>query len=441
MNLIEDLEYRGFIHTMLGGTKEMLLSKPCKFYLGIDPTSPVTEGNVRYGIHIGHLSAIVAAKLLQKYGHQPYILLGKFTCCCGDPSGKTTERPLITMEQINTNCEVITEQLHSLLDFDSESPNKAVMVNNYDWFGKMNLLDFARNVTKYFSVNAMIQKESVQQRINREGCGISLLEFIYSPLQSYDFLHLYENMGVTIEIGGSDQWGNITSGVELIRKKLGKTDVGAFVFPLVTRADGTKFGKSADGLTVWLNPERTSPYEFFQFWLNQSDDDAKNLIKRFTLLEKDEIEALIAEHDKAPHLRVLQKALAKEVTVMVHGEEAYNKAIESANVIFGNGTSEDLKKMSARDIHDVFCGVPQFTAPKELLTKPEGVKLIDFCVENAKAFKSKGEMRKLIQNGGIFLNKERVTDVNSTVNTSNLIAEKYLILRQGKKNYSLIIAE
>lgn len=433
MNLIEELEYRGLIHTMLGGTQEMLLKEPTTFYVGTDPTGG--------SLHVGHLEAFVVSKLLQKYGHKPIVLLGKFSASLGDPSGRTTERQLLSIEQIDENCKSIAKQISRIIDFESDKPNKAVLVNNYDWFGNMSLFDFARDICKYITVNYMLSKDSVQQRINREGCGISLTEFLYAPIQSYDFLHLYQEYGCKLQIGGSDQWGNITSGIELIRKKIGKTDVGAFVFPLVTRADGTKFGKSAGGYNVWLDPECTSPYEFFQFWLNQSDDDAKNLIKRFTLLEKDEIEALIAEHDKAPHLRVLQKALAKEVTVMVHGEEAYNKAIESANVIFGNGTSEDLKKMSARDIHDVFCGVPQFTAPKELLTKPEGVKLIDFCVENAKAFKSKGEMRKLIQNGGIFLNKERVTDVNSTVNTSNLIAEKYLILRQGKKNYSLIIAE
>ena len=431
MNIIEELEYRGLIHTMLGGTKEMLLEKPITFYVGTDPTG--------CSLHVGHLEAFVVSKLLQKYGHTPIVLLGKFSASLGDPSGRTTERQLLTREQIDENCKKIAKQVSHIIDFESDAPNKAILVNNYDWFGNMSLYDFARDICKHITVNYMLSKDSVQQRISREGCGISLTEFLYAPIQSYDFLHLYNDKNCRMQIGGSDQWGNITSGIELIRKKLGKTDVGAFVFPLVTRADGTKFGKSAGGYNVWLDSELTSTYEFYQFWLKQSDDDAKNLIKRFTLLEKDDIERIIKEHDENPHLRILQKALAKEVTIMVHGEDAYNKAIESANVIFGNGTSEDLKKMSAKDIHDVFSGVPQYTISKDLISNND-IKFIDLCVEKANAFKSKGELRKLIQNGGIFLNKERVTDINSIVHIEDLIADKYLILRQGKKNYSLIIA-
>lgn len=433
MNLIEELEYRGLIHTILGGTKEMLLKEPTTFYLGTDGTGS--------SLHVGHYQAFVVAKLLQKYGHKPIILVGKFTASLGDPSGRTTERQLLSLEQIDENCKSLAKQISRIIDFDSDAPNKAILVNNYDWFGKMSLFDFARDICKHITVNYMLSKDSVQQRISREGCGISLTEFLYSPMQSYDFLHLYQNYGCKIQIGGSDQWGNITSGTELIRKKLGKTDVGAFVFPLVTRADGTKFGKSASGTNIWLDPNRTSPFEFYQFWFNQSDEDAKNLIKRFTLLEKDEIEDLIKQHEAQPSLRILQKALAKEVTIMVHGEEAYENAVNSTNAIFGNGTSDDLKKMSSKDIESVFNGVSKYNVNRETLTNNNGIKFIDLCVEKATAFKSKGELRKLIQNGGIFLNKEKVKDINLTVNESNLIADKYLILRQGKKTYSLIVVE
>ena len=430
MTLIEELKWRGLVSNMIGGISEQLEKESTTFYVGTDPTGK--------SLHVGHLLAFVVARLMQNHGHKPIILVGGATASLGDPSFKAEERKLLTREEIEANAENIKKQLSHIIDFDSENENKAIMVNNYDWMKDFTFLDFAREVGKLSTVNYMMAKESVKLRLEREGSGLSFTEFTYQLLQGYDFCYLRENYNCKIQLGGSDQWGNIMTGTEIIRKKMGsETDAFALVWPLATRADGKKFGKSEGGTNIWLDPTMTTPYQFYQFWLNQSDDDAERFIKMFTLLSKEEIEALIEEHKQAPHLRVLQKRLAKEVTIMVHSEEDYNVAVEASNVLFGGGSIDTIKKLDDNTILSVFEGVPTFEINKETLV--EGVKLTELSVERLPIFKSKGDLRKLIKGGGISINKEKISD-DIVVNTSNLINNKFLLVQQGKKNYNLVIA-
>ena len=430
MTLIEELKWRGLVSNMIGGISEQLEKESTTFYVGTDPTGK--------SLHVGHLLAFVVARLMQNHGHKPIILVGGATASLGDPSFKAEERKLLTREEIEANAENIKKQLSHIIDFDSENENKAIMVNNYDWMKDFTFLDFAREVGKLITVNYMMAKESVRSRFEREGCGLSFTEFTYQLLQGYDFCYLRENYNCKIQLGGSDQWGNIMTGTEIIRKKMGsETDAFALVWPLATRADGKKFGKSEGGTNIWLDPTMTTPYQFYQFWLNQSDDDAERFIKMFTLLQKEEIEALIEEHKQAPHLRMLQKRLAKEVTIMVHSEEDYNVAVEASNVLFGGGSIDTIKKLDDNTILSVFEGVPTFEINKETLV--EGVKLTELSVERLPIFKSKGDLRKLIKGGGISINKEKISD-DIVVNTSNLINDKFLLVQQGKKNYNLVIA-
>lgn len=430
MTLTEELKWRGLVSNMIGGTNEQLEKECTTFYVGTDPTGK--------SLHVGHLLAFVVARLLQQHGHKPIILVGGATASLGDPSFKAEERKLLTREEIDANAENIKKQLSHIIDFESEAENKAVMVNNYDWMKDFSFLDFAREVGKLITVNYMMAKESVKLRLEREGSGLSFTEFTYQLLQGYDFCHLYENYGCKMQIGGSDQWGNIMTGTEIVRKKLGsENETFAMVWPLATRADGKKFGKSEGGNNIWLDPTMTTPYQFYQFWLNQADDDAERFIKMFTLLSREEIESLIEEHKKAPHLRNLQKRLAKEVTCMVHSEDDYNTAVEASNILFGNATSDVLKKLDDNTIMSVFDGVPTFEVDKNILN--EGIKLTDLTVERINVFKSKGDLRKLIKGGGISINKEKIND-DLVVNITHLINDKFLLVQQGKKNYNLIIA-
>ena len=430
MNLIEELKWRGLVSNMIGGTSEQLEKESTTFYVGTDPTGK--------SLHVGHLLAFVVARLLQNHGHKPIVLIGGATASLGDPSFKAEERKLLSREEIESNAENIKKQLSHIIDFESDADNKAIMVNNYDWMRDFSFLDFTREIGKLITVNYMMSKESVKLRLEREGSGLSFTEFTYQLLQGYDNCYLRENYNSKLQIGGSDQWGNIMTGTEIIRKKLGAdVDTYALVWPLVTRADGKKFGKSEGGTNIWLDPTMTTPYEFFQFWLNQSDDDAKRFIKMFTLLPKEEIESLIEEHDKAPHLRLLQKRLAKEVTIMVHSEADYESAIKASSILFGDATNEVLRTIDETTLLSALSGVPTFNTTKD---NCENVKLTDLLVEKTNIFKSKGELRKLITNGGLSINKTKIT-ADCVVNKECLLNGKYLLVQQGKKKYSLIIAE
>ena len=424
-NFIEELEWRGMIHTIMPGAKEQLEKEMTTAYLGIDPTAD--------SLHIGHLVGVMILKHFQLCGHRPLALVGGATGMIGDPSGKSQERNLLDEETLRHNQEAIKKQLSKLLDFDSDAPNAARMVNNYDWMKDFSFLDFIRDIGKLITVNYMMAKDSVKKRFNGEGDGMSFTEFTYQLVQGYDFLHLYQEYGCRIQLGGSDQWGNITTGTELIRRKL-DGEAYAITCPLITKADGTKFGKTESG-NVWLDPRYTSPYKFYQFWLNVSDEDAKRYIKIFTLLDRETIEALIAEHDAAPHLRVLQKRLAQEITTMIHSEEEYRKAVEASSILFGGATSEALHGLDEQTLLQVFEGVPQFTVAAADL----GMTFLDLCAEKTQIFPSKGECRKTVQGGGVSLNKEKVTDPQRPVTGDDLIAGKYLLVQKGKKNYYLVI--
>ena len=429
MNLVEELKWRGLISNILSGTEEQLEKESTTFYVGTDPTGK--------SLHVGHLLAFVVARLLQQRGHKPIVLVGGATSALGDPSFKAAERPLLTMDEINANAENIKKQISHIIDFDSTEPNKAIMVNNIDWMKNFSFLDFTRDIGKLITINYMLSKESVRMRIEREGCGLSFTEFTYQILQGFDFCHLREKYNCKMQIGGSDQWGNITTGTEIIRKKLGAdADSYAMVWPLVTRADGTKFGKSEGGKNIWLDPTMTSPYEFYQFWLNQTDVDAVRFIKMFTLLSKDEIEALISQHEEAPHKRELQKRLAKELTIMVHSEDDYNTAVAASEVLFGDGTVDVLGKLDDATIGSIFDGVPQYVLDKDIFA--EGIKLTELGVEKTDMFKSKGELRKLISNGGVSVNKTKVTE-DVVLDSSNFIDGRFMLIQQGKKKYFLVI--
>ena len=430
MNFIEELQWRGMIHTIMPGTEEQLAKEMTSAYVGIDPTAD--------SLHIGHLVSVMMLKHFQRAGHKPIALVGGATGMIGDPSGKSAERNLLDEEALRHNQDCIQAQLAKFLDFTSNKPNAAEMVNNYDWMKGYTFLNFIRDIGKHITVNYMMAKESVKKRLSSESnVGMSFTEFSYQLLQGYDFLHLYEEKNCKLQMGGSDQWGNITTGTELIRRKTGG-EAFALVCPLITKADGGKFGKTESG-NVWLDRRYTSPYKFYQFWLNVSDTDAEKYIKIFTAIEKDEIDNLIAEHTVAPHLRVLQKRLAQEVTVMVHSEEDYQAAEEASNILFGNSTSQALKKLDEETLLAVFDGVPQFTISKELLAT--GVKAIDLLTETAAVFPSKGEMRKLVQSGGVSINKEKLENQDELLDSSKLLNHKYLLVQKGKKNYYLLTAE
>ncbi len=430
MNFVEELKWRGMVHTMMPGTEELLEKEMVTGYLGIDPTAD--------SLHIGHLCGVMILKHFQRCGHKPLALVGGATGMIGDPSGKSQERNLLDEATLRHNQECIKKQLSKFLDFESDAPNKAELVNNYDWMKDFTFLDFARTVGKHITVNYMMAKDSVQKRLNGEARdGLSFTEFTYQLLQGYDFLYLYEHKNCKIQMGGSDQWGNITTGAELIRRTNGG-EVFALTCPLITKADGGKFGKTESG-NIWLDRRYTSPYKFYQFWLNVSDADAERYIKIFTALSKEEIDGLVAEQNAAPHLRPLQKRLAKEVTVMVHSEEDYNAAVEASNILFGNATSDALRRLDEATLLDVFNGVPQFEVSRDAISA--GIKLLDLCTEKASVFPSKGEMRKLIQSGGVSLNKEKVTDIDMIINAEHLLDDKYLLVQKGKKNYFLLIVK
>ena len=418
------------ISDMMPGTEEQLQKELTSAYVGIDPTAD--------SLHIGHLVGVMMLKHFQRAGHRPIALIGGATGMIGDPSMKSAERNLLDEATLRHNQDCIKKQLAKFLDFDSDAPNAAKLVNNYDWMKDYSFLNFIRDIGKHITVNYMMAKDSVKKRLSRDSSvGMSFTEFSYQLLQGYDYMFLYEHEGCRLQMGGSDQWGNITTGTELIRRKLGG-EAFALTCPLITKADGGKFGKTESG-NVWLDRRYTSPYKFYQFWLNVSDVDAAKYIKIFTDLSQEEIAQLAAEQEAAPHLRPLQKRLAKEVTIMVHSEEDYNAAVEASNILFGNSTSESLKQLDEQTLLDVFSGVPQFEVSRDELVA--GVKLIDLCTENAAIFSSKGEMRKLIQSGGVSVNKEKVAEVEATVDASLLLDDKYLLIQRGKKNYYLLIAK
>lgn len=430
MNFVEDLTWRGMMHDIMPGTEEQLKKEQTSAYLGIDPTAD--------SLHIGHLVGVMVLKHFQLAGHKPIALIGGATGMIGDPSGKSEERNLLDEPTLRHNQECIKKQLAKFLDFETDAPNAAVLVNNYDWMKEISFLDFIRDIGKHITVNYMMAKDSVKKRLSSESKeGMSFTEFTYQLVQGYDFLWLYQNMNCKLQMGGSDQWGNITTGTELIRRKAGG-EAYALTVPLITKADGTKFGKTEQG-NIWLDPERTSPYHFYQFWLNTSDADAEKYIKIFTALNKETIETLVAEHQKAPHERLLQKKLAEEVTTMVHSSEDYEMAVEASQILFGKGTAGQLKKLDERTFLSVFEGVPQFT-----ISKPDienGINVIDLLAEKTSIFPSKGELRRTIKGNGLSINKEKVSDEELIINNEFLIGGKYLLTQKGKKNYSLIIVQ
>ncbi|MDR1202608.1 MAG: tyrosine--tRNA ligase [Tannerellaceae bacterium] len=430
MNFVEELRWRGMIHDAMPGTEEQLQKEMTSGYVGIDPTAD--------SLHIGHLVSVMILKHFQRAGHRPIALIGGATGMIGDPSMKSAERNLLDEETLRRNQEGIRKQLAKFLDFDSDAPNAAKLVNNYDWMKNYSFLDFIRDIGKHLTVNYMMAKDSVKKRLSAESSvGLSFTEFSYQLLQGYDYLHLYETEGCRIQMGGSDQWGNITTGTELIRRKAGG-EAFALVCPLITKADGTKFGKTESG-NVWLDRHYTSPYKFYQFWMNVSDEDAAKYIKIFTDLSKEEISVLEEEQATAPHLRPLQKRLAKEITIMVHSLEDYELAVEASNILFGTSTSETLKKLDEDTLLSVFEGVSQFEISKNELYG--GIKAIDLCTEKAAIFPSKGEMRKLVQSGGVSLNKEKLAESDTLIDSSYLLNDKYLLVQRGKKNYYLLIAK
>lgn len=433
MNFIEELTWRGMIHQMMPGTEELLNRETVTAYVGIDPTAD--------SLHIGHLCGVMMLRHFQRCGHKPLALIGGATGMIGDPSGKSQERNLLNEETLRHNVACIKAQLARFLDFESEAPNKAELVNNYDWMKDYTFLDFAREIGKCITVNYMMAKDSVKRRLNGEfQDGMSFTEFTYQLLQGYDFLHLYQTKNCKLQMGGSDQWGNITTGTELIRRKLGsENEAFALTCPLITKADGKKFGKTEKG-NIWLDRNRTSPYAFYQFWLNVADEDAERYIKIFTSLDRATIEDLIAQHRQDPGLRLLQKRLAEEVTVMVHSREDYEAAVEASSILFGKSTKESLAKLDEQTLLDVFAGVPQFTFDRALL-EGEGVKAVDLTVEHTQCFASKGEMRKLTQGGGVSINKEKLSAFDRAISTDDLLDNKYLLVQQGKKKYFLLIAK
>ena len=418
------------IANIMPGTEEQLNKEMTSAYVGIDPTAD--------SLHIGHLVSIMMLKHFQRAGHRPIALVGGATGMIGDPSMKSQERKLIDEETLRHNQEAIKAQLSHFLDFDSDAPNHAILVNNYDWMKEFSFLNFIRDIGKHITVNYMMAKDSVKKRLAANADhGMSFTEFSYQLLQGYDFLYLYEHEGCRLQMGGSDQWGNITTGTELIRRIAGG-EAFAITCPLITKADGGKFGKTESG-NVWLDPKRTSPYKFYQFWLNVSDADAAKYIKIFTDLTQEEIKALEEEQERDPGMRPLQKRLAKEITIMVHSEQDYEMAVEASQILFSNKAKDILHKIDEDTLLSVFEGVPQFEVSREALNA--GVPAIVLLTEDAAVFPSKGEMRKMVQGGGVSINKEKITDQNMVIDSSMLLNDKYLLAQRGKKNYFLLIAK
>ncbi len=422
-NFIEELRWRGMLQDIMPGTEDQLQKEVTSGYIGFDPTAD--------SLHVGSLVQIMILLHFQRAGHKPIALVGGATGMIGDPSGKKEERKLLTIEDIRYNEQCIKKQLERFLDFSAKD-NPAEMVNNNDWFQNINMIDFLRDTGKYLTVNYLLSKGFVKDRMANEQ-QLSFTEFNYILMQAYDFMWLYENKNCKLQLGGSDQWGNITAGNELIRKRL-RGQSFAVTCPLMVKADGTKFGKTEEG-NVWLDPKKTSPYKFYQFWLNASDEDASKYIRIFTLLSKAEIESLEKEHSQAPHLRALQKAIAKDITIRVHSEEDYNAAVEASEILFGKGTTETLSKLSENDLLSVFDGVPQVEIEKSKLSG--GYNIIEL-LDETKIFPSRGEARKMIQGGGVALNKSKIEDINLVVNTTHLLQNKYILIQKGKKNYFLL---
>ncbi len=430
MNFVEELKWRGMIHDMMPGTEEQLQKEMTTAYVGIDPTAD--------SLHIGHLVSVMMLRHFQRAGHRPIALVGGATGMIGDPSMKSQERKLLDEETLRHNQDCIKKQLAKFLDFDSDAPNAAKLVNNYDWMKNFTFLDFIRDIGKCITVNYMMAKDSVKRRLAGDtGAGLSFTEFSYQLVQGYDFLYLNKNLDCKLQMGGSDQWGNITTGTELIRRVTGG-EAYALTCPLITKADGGKFGKTESG-NVWLDPRYTSPYKFYQFWLNVSDIDAEKYIKIFTALPKEEIDALIQEQHETPHLRPLQKRLAKEITIMVHSEEDYNAAVEASGILFGNATSEQLRKLDEDTLLSVFEGVPQFEISRAQLST--GIKAVDLMTETTSIFPSKGEMRKTTQGGGVSVNKTKLQAFDAIIDEKELLNGKYILVQKGKKNYFLLIAK
>ncbi len=425
-NFVEELTWRGMIHDVMPGTEEHLMEEMRSAYVGIDPTAD--------SLHIGHLVGVMMLKHFQASGHRPIALVGGATGMIGDPSGKSDERNLLDEETLRHNQEAIKEQLSRFLDFDSDEDNAAILVNNYDWMKDFSFLSFIRDVGKHITVNYMMAKDSVKKRLSAESAeGMSFTEFTYQLVQGYDFLHLYREKGLTLQMGGSDQWGNITTGTELVRR-IGGGKAYAMTCPLITKADGTKFGKTAGG-NIWLDAERTSPYKFYQYWLNTSDEDAAKYIKIFTFLEKEEIENLIAEHQEAPHQRALQKRLAEEVTLSTHGVDNYENAVKASEILFGKSTAANLKALNEKTFLDVFEGVPQAEVSRGEIDA--GLDIVAALAEKTGFLQSKGEARRALKQNSISVNQEKVAD-GYTVTTEDLINNRFVLLQRGKKNYFVI---
>ena len=421
MNFVEEMKWRGMIHDIMPGTEEQLQKEMTSAYIGFDPTAD--------SLHIGSLVQIMTLVHLQRSGHKPFALVGGATGMVGDPSGKSKERNLLSADILDHNLKCVQKQLARFLDFDC-GENSAEIVNNFDWFKGFGFLDFIRDVGKHISINYMMAKDSVKSRLET---GMSFTEFTYQLVQGYDFYHLYTKHNCKIQLGGSDQWGNIVTGTELIRRKA-RGEAFAITTPLIKKADGTKFGKTEGG-NVWLDSERTSPYKFYQYWLNASDEDAQTYIKIFTLMTKAEIDVLIAEHEQAPHLRVLQKTLGKDVTIRVHGDAAYHRAIEASEILFGKDTAEQLKHIEERDLLDIFEGVPQFDIAKSDFVS--GVQIIDLLAQKSQVFQSNGEARRMLQSNAVSINKLKV-GADKVIGVDDLLNGKYILVQKGKKNYFLL---
>jgi tyrosyl-tRNA synthetase len=429
MNFVEELRWRGMIHDIMPGTEEFLLKEKTSAYVGFDPTAD--------SLHIGHLVGVMMLRHFQNAGHTPIVLIGGATGMIGDPSGKSEERNLLSEETLRHNQEGMKRQFEKFLDFNSTAPNRAIMVNNYDWMKEYNFLEFIRDIGKHITVNYMMAKDSVRKRIDSDtGQGMSFTEFSYQLVQGTDYLFLFDRHGCRLQMGGSDQWGNIVTGTELIRRKRGG-EAYAMTCPLITKSDGQKFGKTESG-NVWLDPSKTTPYQFYQFWLNVADDDAEKFIRIFTMLTRQEIGELVTRHRAEPHTRLLQKRLAEEVTVMAHSADDLNAAVEASQILFGKGTTEQLRRMDEATFLSVFEGVPMFDVPKATLK--EGVTLSDLCAVHTNIAESKGEFKRLVGGGGVSLNKEKADNPDMTVRSDNLLNDKYLLIQKGKKNYYLVRA-
>ncbi|MDD4209409.1 MAG: tyrosine--tRNA ligase [Bacteroidales bacterium] len=424
MNFVEELKWRGMVHDIMPGTEELLRKEKISAYVGIDPTAD--------SLHIGHLVSVMLLKHLQRFGHTPLVVVGGATGMIGDPSFKSEERKLLTLDDIEQNMKGIQKQLSSFLDFDSIE-NKAEILNNYDWTKDYSFLDFIRDIGKHLSVNYMMAKDSVKKRMET---GISFTEFSYQLLQGYDFLYLYQHKNCRLQMGGSDQWGNITTGTELIRRVCGG-EAYALTCPLITKSDGGKFGKTENG-NIWLDPKKTSPYAFLQFWLNCSDEDSRKFIRIFTMLDENEINQLEKEHAQSPHLRLLQKTLAKDITIRVHSKSDYEAATEASDILFGKGTTASLASISESMFLSVFEGVPTYMLARNLLEK--GLSVVDVLAEKTTVFSSKTEVRRLIKEGGLFINKNKITE-DLVITIDFLINNQYMLIQRGKKNYYVIIAQ